>query len=209
MDERRLDHIRALIESLNDVNYIKSDDIPNIDLYMDQVTTFMDEKLKSSKRHSDDKILTKTMINNYTKNKLIPPPNKKKYSKDHMVLLIYIYYFKNLLSINDIQSIFTPLIEKFYGGKSEFNLEDIYRNVVKLEEEQTDNLVKDMIRKMKKAEESYEDVKEPGDKEFLTLFSFISALSYDVYIRKQMIENIIDSLDEETINEKDKDKSKK
>ena len=48
------------------------------------------------------------MINNYTKNKLIPPPLKKKYSKDHMILLIFIYYFKNILSINDIRRIFDP-----------------------------------------------------------------------------------------------------
>ena len=70
-------HFRTLLESLNELNYIEPDDIPNIDLYMDQITTFMDENLNSSKRYSDDKLLTKTMINNYTKNKLIPPPLKK------------------------------------------------------------------------------------------------------------------------------------
>ena len=59
---------------------VKPEDIPNIDLYMDQVTTFMDSQLATSKRHEDDKILTKTMINNYAKNDLLPPPEKKKYS---------------------------------------------------------------------------------------------------------------------------------
>ena len=60
-----------IIESiLNDFNSFNIDDIPNIDLYMDQVTTFMEEQLVSSKRYADDKILTKTMINNYAKNKL-------------------------------------------------------------------------------------------------------------------------------------------
>ena len=66
----------------------------------------MDKHLKSSKRYSEDKLLTKTMINNYTKNELLPPPIKKKYTKEHMFLLIFIYYFKNILSISDIQSIF-------------------------------------------------------------------------------------------------------
>ena len=50
---------------------MRPDDIPNIDLYMDQVTTFMEKELASSKRHEDDKILTKTMINNYAKNNLL------------------------------------------------------------------------------------------------------------------------------------------
>ena len=89
--------ILDLIRSMQNIDFITPEDIPNIDLYMDQVTTFMDEHLVSSKRFDDDKILTKTMINNYTKNNLLPPPNKKKYSKEHILLLIYIYYFKNFL----------------------------------------------------------------------------------------------------------------
>ncbi|HKL80515.1 MAG TPA: DUF1836 domain-containing protein, partial [Mobilitalea sp.] len=109
MDTNKEEYIRGLIDNLKDVKYIMPDDIPNIDLYMDQVTTFMDKHLKSSKRYSEDKLLTKTMINNYTKNELLPPPNKKKYSKEHMFLLIFIYYFKNILSISDIQNIFNPL----------------------------------------------------------------------------------------------------
>ena len=60
---------------------------------MDQVTTFMDSNLKDSKRYNADKILTKTMINNYAKNNLLPPPLKKKYSKEHILVLIFIVGF--------------------------------------------------------------------------------------------------------------------
>ena len=90
MREKYNREILDLIRSIQNIDFIKPEDIPNIDLYMDQVTTFMDEHLASSKRFDDDKILTKTMINNYTKNKLIPPPQKKKYSKEHMLSLIHI-----------------------------------------------------------------------------------------------------------------------
>ena len=75
------------------IDYIHPVDIPNIDLYMDQVTTFMEEQLSSTKRYEDDKILTKTMINNYAKNNLLPPPNKKKYSKEHLLVLIFCLLF--------------------------------------------------------------------------------------------------------------------
>ena len=81
-------YIMQILRSLQSLDYIKPEEIPNIDLYMDQVTTFMDEHLQGSKRYPDDKLLTKTMINNYTKNSLLPPPEKKKYSKEHMHLLI-------------------------------------------------------------------------------------------------------------------------
>ncbi|MBE5968513.1 MAG: DUF1836 domain-containing protein [Lachnospiraceae bacterium] len=192
MDKTKEAYIRSLIESLRDVKYITPDDIPNIDLYMDQVTTFMDKHLTSSKRFSEDKLLTKTMINNYTKNELLPPPYKKKYSKEHMYLLIFIYYFKNILSINDIQNIFSPLTKRYFGGESDINLEDIYKEVFRLQEEQTDALTKDMIRKMTKAKESFADVTDPEDHDFLTVFAFITMLCFDVYMRKHMIEKMID-----------------
>lgn len=89
------DILNSILESLDRIDYIKPKEIPNIDLYMDQVTTFMEEHLSSSKRYPEDKILTKTMINNYAKNRLLPSPDKKKYSKEHMLLLIYIYYYKS------------------------------------------------------------------------------------------------------------------
>ncbi len=193
LDMTNEEYIKGLISSLKDVKYIMPDDIPNIDLYMDQVTTFMDKHLKSSKRYSEDKLLTKTMINNYTKNDLLPPPNKKKYTKEHMFLLIFIYYFKNILSINDIQSIFNPLTQRYYGADSNVRLEDIYEEIFRLEKEQTDALTKDMVRKMSKAKEAFPEVTDQDDRDFLSVFSYISMLCFDVYMRKHMIEKMIDN----------------
>ena len=101
--------IRHILDWVSGIGYIKPEDIPNIDLYMDQVTTFMEEQLAHSKRYQEDKILTKTMINNYAKNNLLPSPVKKRYSKEHLLVLIFIYYFKNILSINDIQTLLNPM----------------------------------------------------------------------------------------------------
>ena len=96
------DMLNSILSSIARIDYVKPESIPNIDLYMDQVTTFMNEQLRSTKRYEDDKILTKTMINNYAKNNLLPPPVKKKYSREHVLVMIFIYYFKNILSIKDI-----------------------------------------------------------------------------------------------------------
>lgn len=185
-------YVKQIINSLKRMDYIRPEEIPNIDLYMDQVTTFMDEHLKASKRYSEDKLLTKTMINNYTKNELLPPPNKKKYSKEHMLLLIFIYYFKNILSISDIQSIFGPLTENYYGKEEGLSLEDIYKGVFELEREQAESLTKDIIRKYSKAEESFAEEENEENREFLQLFSFICMLSFDVYMKKIIIEKLID-----------------
>lgn len=192
MDKQREEQITALIEGLKKINYVKPDEIPNIDLYMDQVTTFMDKHLESSKRYSEDKLLTKTMINNYTKNNLLPSPEKKKYTKDHMYLLIFIYYMKNVLSISDIQSILGPLTESFFGNKAEVDLESIYAEIFRLGNEQAVSLTKDVIRKHEKSKESFQDLKEKEEHDFLQLFSFVSMLCFDVYMKKQLIEKIID-----------------
>ena len=146
------EYVRKILKELKKMDYIRPEEIPDIHLYMDQVTTFMDEHLKESKRFQDDKMLTKTMINNYTKNNLLPSPIKKKYSKEHMLLLIFIYYFKNILTINDIQNIFGPLTERFYGEEKEISLEEVYKEVFSFEQDQVDTLTRDVIRKFKNAE---------------------------------------------------------
>lgn len=108
------DILNSILASISRIDYIKPDEIPGIDLYMDQVTTFMENHLSSSKRHPEDKVLTKTMINNYAKNHLLPPPVKKKYSREHILMLTFIYYFKNIMSINDIQVLLGPIAEEFF-----------------------------------------------------------------------------------------------
>lgn len=186
------DFLNSILASLSRIDYIKPDSIPNIDLYMDQITTFMDTQLSQSKRHPDDKILTKTMINNYAKNNLLPPPVRKKYSKEHVLTLIFIYYFKNLLSINDIQSILNPLTEKFFAADAEFNLTDIYEEVFSLESEEVKNLMKDITKKFNTSfQNTFQNAPEE-DQEFLHTFSFICMLSFDVFVKKMLIEKIVD-----------------
>lgn len=187
------EYLEQLLEKLNSIGYVKSVDIPSIDLYMDQITTFMDEQLAASKRHADDKILTKTMINNYAKNNLLPPPEKKKYSKEHVLTLIFIYYFKNILSISDIQSILNPLTEKYFGNKDGFNMLDVYNEVFSLENDESQKILKDLGKKYTIANNTFENFPEE-DKDFLHAFSFICMLSYDVYIKKMIIEHTIDQL---------------
>lgn len=103
--------IKKIIEALNLKETIELEHIPNIDLYMDQVITLFEEKLQHTKRCQEDKLLTKTMINNYTKDKLLMPAVKKKYSKQHIILMILLYQMKNVLSMGDIKSLFSTFTE--------------------------------------------------------------------------------------------------
>lgn len=189
------DILNSILSSISRIDYAKSDDIPNIALYMDQVTTFMDAQLKSSKRYEDDKILTKTMINNYAKNNLLPPPEKKKYSKEHVLILIFIYYFKNILSIKDIETLLTPITEKYFHCDSEFNLTSIYEEVCQMEKNRIETLQEDIKEIYEESSSAFQNADEE-DREFLQIFSFICTLSFDVYVKKQIIEKLVDSLPE-------------
>lgn len=193
MDTNTKQFLSELLESLKKLDYVKPGDIPNIDLYMDQITTFMDSQLADFKRHEDDKILTKTMINNYAKNNLLPPPDKKKYSKEHMLTLIFIYYFKSILSISDIQSILNPITDKYFGktDESSYSLEDIYKEVFGLEHDETLNVMKDITKKFQTAQQTFPDAADE-DADLLRTFSFICMLCYDVYVKKTLIEKMID-----------------
>ena len=130
--------LSSILESLDRIDYIKPEQIPGIDLYMDQVLTFMNGNLDNVKRHESDKVMTKTMINNYAKNHLLPAPEKKKYTKEHIMVLMFIYYYKNILSIGDIQSVLNPLTDRYFANGEELNLEKIYEEVFSLEKEQID-----------------------------------------------------------------------
>lgn len=190
-DEKLVD----ILARLDSISYVKPEKIPEIDLYMDQVTSFMEEHLKKMKRHPEDKALTKTMINNYAKNNLLPPPIKKKYSKEHILLLLFIYYYKNLLSFNDIEQLFKPITARHFSTDVELPLSEIYQAVFSLESKQKEHLKEDVKAKFEASRSVFTEAEiSDEDREYLQLFAFISELSFDVYLKKQMIEMIIDQL---------------
>ena len=207
--------LKTVLDSFSEFDYIRTGDIPTIDLYMDQVTTFMDSKLKNSTRNpEEDKILTKTMINNYAKSDLLPPPVRKKYTKEHLLVMIFIYYFKSVMSIGDIEVVLNPITERYFG-KSGMCMKDIYTEILKLEMPQLAGLQNDLQEKCNVAKGSFEDAADK-DKDFLQTFALICMLSMDVFAKKLLIERMVDELavftetdNEEVIKKETKKEAKK
>ena len=195
--------IKDKVSEWIETDFIKPEDIPAIELYMDQITTFMDKQLKGTKRYPDDKILTKTMINNYSKNDLLPPSDKKKYSKDHMILLIYIYYMKYFLSINDIKRLIKPMTDNHFQSSQNtdhiLSMSDIYEDIFKLEQQYKINLKDNVNEVCRIADREF-----PEDSDYLKTFAMIAMLSYDIYAKKQLIERLLDSIVPDSTS-KDKD----
>ncbi len=204
MDKKAKDELNKLLKLLDEIDYVHPQDIPNIDLYMDQVLTFLDQGMGTVAKATEDKAMTKTMINNYTKNQILPPPEKKKYSRDHMLNLIFIYYLKNFLSMKDIKSILDPINDKYFGSKEGMGIYDIYSQMVGLESNMSKDLIKDVINKYNLSRESFNEAASEDEKKELQDFAFICLLSFDVFVKKMMIEQFIEGKRENTETETEK-----
>jgi hypothetical protein len=110
-----------------------------------------------------------------------------------MFLLIFIYYFKGFLPLNDINAILGPVCERFFGTDKEFGIEEIYAEVYDLGKEHISRICKDIMESYHTAANSLPDCPEE-DREFLQLFNFICMLSFDIYLKKEVIEKMIDTL---------------
>ena len=183
MSEQIHEIIAETLKSCEGLPFLSVEDLPCLDLYMDQVTTLIEEKLSPTRRLPSDKLLTKTMINNYTKNKLLPPPEKKKYSSQQILLLVVIYFSKNILSMQDIKAVLDTV---------SFD-EQVYEEVFKNHDQIRSSVSSDLEKYLKIAEEGFSHT-ENQEKEQLQLFSLICNLVMDIYMKKRIIEQLIDTV---------------
>ena len=192
---------------------VRVEDIPALELYMDQVTGLLEKHLRGTTRHPEtDKVMTKTMINNYVKNKVMIPPVRKKYSLDHILLLAMIYHFKNVLSIVDIQKALGPVMERYAlpalktdkaakkkGGQTEekppaYRLEDIYRELFDMADGRIALYEQDCLRQIEEAEKSFADAP-AQERDMLRRFALISQLSAEISLKKMFLERLLDEAD--------------
>jgi hypothetical protein len=184
--------LNKLVEEIISAKDISLTEIPCVDLYMDQVTTFFNEKLGNLKRNEEDKILTKTMINNYTKGKVLMPAKNKKYTNEHMILLTLIYNLKQIISISDINTVFDPIIDVKAPKGTSLSLEDLYNNFLDIKEVQNQEFARDIE---KDTEFIKGKIKEMGKEEgeLIELILMLLLLINKANMQKRMAEKLIDN----------------
>ena len=106
-----MSELEQIIDKVINKSILKSQDIPSLDLYMDQIMTLFETNLNDNKRYKDDKLLTKTMINNYSKAGIIKPVKGKKYTKEQIIGMLIIYNLKNIITIQEIKDLLLPIYE--------------------------------------------------------------------------------------------------
>jgi hypothetical protein len=185
-----VENINKLLESLHLEKSIKLEDIPNVDLYVDQVVQLFENTYADTTRTDNEKVLTKTMINNYAKGKLFIPIKNKKYSKEHMILISLIYQLKGALSINDIKSslenINAPLI-----NDDTFELNTLYKDYLFLTETNVESFKQDVNNRVKEVNE-VSSLEDPKLEKFLLLTSFVTMSN----MYRRLAEKLVDDLKE-------------
>jgi hypothetical protein len=186
-------NIKNMIDSLNLTNDVKVSDIPHMNLYMEQLTNFIEENLESLKRNDSDKILTKTMINSYTKDGLLmPPENKKKYNKQHIILLILIYHLKQILSINDIHALLKPILNDMTTEEDDVvPIEDIYSVFLDMKKIEMDDYCNLCTDKLNILEEKISKI-DVKNKNIAKLFLTVVTLVAQAEANKRLAEKLID-----------------
>lgn len=185
--------LTRMVELLHRQEDIRLADIPDIELYMDQLLTFLNGKLKPFVREPGDKILTKTMINNYTKFQLLIPPKNKKYAKEHLLLLILIYQLKNVLSISDIKRLFSPILRDIATPDDDLMpLGQIYSSFLELKTLQFADFCDNLTAKLDSIKGNATAIVDGENRDTVTLFLIVLMLVAQASAAKSLAERIID-----------------
>ena len=197
MDQNQLYDIAT--DALNE-SELKSSDIPTIDLYVDQILNLVTEKLHEGSARYHDRQLTKTMINNYSKDGLITPVKGKKYTKEQIVQMLTIYTLKSTLSIGEIKRVLNGAYEtpNFDGAQ----LAKLYDRHMDIKAENRKMAMETLDRILERESLNVDDTLD-----YLTAIGALISLSAQL---KQMAQSMLDERFPEPVEpEEDKEAEKK
>ena len=191
-----------VLDALNDAE-LRSSEIPNIDLYVDQIINLISEKLKDGSERYAERQLTKTMINNYSKDGIITPVKGKKYNKEQILQMLTVYTLKGTLSIGEIKRLILGAYEtEGFDGESLRELYDRHLDIKEVNREYAMAALDGII------ERNSLDVE--NDVDYISTVCALVALSAQLkHIAQAMIDARFPEPEEPEEDEKDADKSER
>lgn len=104
------DRARALARRMCEAHVIRIDELPRIELYLDQVLALVSESL-SFMAAPGEELITGSMVNNYVKHRVVPAPQRRRYTRRHVAMLTYVCAFKQVFSIREIKCLFEACVD--------------------------------------------------------------------------------------------------
>jgi DNA-binding transcriptional MerR regulator len=196
-----MDNIKKTLEvwlnELNNFSFKKYEELPDIELYMDQVVTFLEKQIKIFQNSSLDKQITSSMINNYVKGEVVSAPIAKKYNREHLAAIEEVISLKQVLSIAEVKQI----LNERYKDNPEKG--EIFNSFNELQTEKITSTVNEAFKHLNDIDDN--DTKALID---LALDFSLSAVAY-INIAKKILflTRVYDELNKPE-EEKDKDKKK-
>ena len=182
--------LKRFTEELAQANQIQIADIPKIDLYIDQVIQLFESNFEDARRNDKEKILTKTMINNYAKGKLFYPIRNKKYSRNHIMLISLIYQMKSALSINDVKQVLNGLNER--AEEQGLDLERFYESYLELQQRNL-KLFREGVEQQ--VQDVVEQAEITGEEQELQQVLLIASLVHTSNLYRRAAEKLVDEMD--------------
>ena len=201
MDAQKL---RALMEQAVDDADLVSAEIPSIDLYLEQILQLVADKGNEGSSTAD-RMLTKNMINNYSKDGLITPVKGKKYTKEQIVQMLTVYSLKNTLSIEEIGRVMQSVYgSPEYSGQKLIGAYDKAMEIKQSQKHRCPEIVQQIL-----AEENLNS--ENGEDYFAALLAVASLSVYFRNIAKAMLEEypVPESDEEKKAREKEEKRERK
>jgi len=149
--EQWKDGVREIAREMADAPQISQGEIPDIEIYMDQLTTYLDKHLGFYNRDKSAPFVTRSMVNNYSKAGLLPPPVSKRYSRVHMMILSLICQLKRLFTIQDLGRLLDPVAEEEQG------VEELYQHFLTAQRDafaQTPGMAESLLDTLEDGDES-------------------------------------------------------
>ena len=191
--------IDIALDATNDAE-LTSRDIPAIDLYVDQIINLVSCKLEEGSDRYKSRQLTKTMINNYSKDDVILPVKGKKYTREQVIQILYIYSLKSTLSIGEIKRLLHGAYEiESFDSKQLTALYDTHQEIKnKTRGQALDFLSKDILDSLSLDAEN--------DADYISVICALVAMSAHL---KNIAQAMIDVKFPEPLEEEDEEKKDK
>lgn len=146
-------YTKELVEKYLQNGIISEKSFPDMELYIDQMMKCLNKELVI---YGSDEAgpITKAMISNYTKHKMLPGPTGKRYTKEHLIFMSLVYYLKECFSMDEIQRLMKPLIKNYSSDwDDKIDIDSMYNEIttfVKKTEEDLPSRIDKQMSEIKK-----------------------------------------------------------
>lgn len=183
--------VKKLLQQQIGTGILEPARLPELGLYVDQAASLLNRQLIGENKDQKEEGITKSMVNNYTKHRLLPRPKNKKYSSDHLILMTYVLQLKGILSMQDIQLLIKPLVENQESPyEDKIDLEELYRITGELQRKEQTYLLAETIKDMEQIKGSLAEI-DLADDDVLGMFLLAVNLSIRANAQKALAEQLI------------------